>query len=135
MPPNTVELAIIVNDADVPNQYQATSDFTHWVIYNIPATLNYLPGNIGSGSSVGLTIPGITGTTTVSQGINDFSNNQYDGPAPPSGQGPHRYVFTIYALSEELTLSPSTTTKSSLLTDIENKTLSTGTFTGIFETP
>jgi phosphatidylethanolamine-binding protein (PEBP) family uncharacterized protein len=39
-------------------------------------------------------------------GTNDFqdtgatgSNGNYGGPCPPQGDAPHRYVFTIYALS------------------------------------
>ena len=28
-------------------------------------------------------------------------NGNYDGPCPPTGDKPHRYVFTLYALAVE----------------------------------
>ena len=39
--------------------------------------------------------PSAQGSTT---GRNDYGQSDYGGPCPPPGDGPHRYVFTVYAL-------------------------------------
>ena len=55
--------------------------FTHWVLYDIPS--------------------GTTALTQPSHGrslANDFGRPGYGGPCPPRGHGPHRYVFSLYAL-------------------------------------
>jgi Raf kinase inhibitor-like YbhB/YbcL family protein len=76
--------------------YDRTAAFTHWGMYNIPATTTELPANAGApGSSFG------------TQVINDnFAAAQYDGPCPPANVAPdvHHYVFTVYALDKTLTL-------------------------------
>jgi hypothetical protein len=40
----------------------------------------------------------------VHQGKNGFGRIGYGGPCPPRGDRPHRYVFTLYALSSPLSL-------------------------------
>ena len=35
------------------------------------------------------------------QGRNDLGNDAYHGPCPDKGDPPHRYTFTVYALSVE----------------------------------
>jgi phosphatidylethanolamine-binding protein (PEBP) family uncharacterized protein len=35
-----------------------------------------------------------------SSACNDFGDAGFDGPKPPRGDPPHRYVFTIFALSD-----------------------------------
>jgi Raf kinase inhibitor-like YbhB/YbcL family protein len=37
------------------------------------------------------------------EGLNDFQQNRYGGPCPPSGT--HRYFFKVYALNALLNLS------------------------------
>jgi len=80
--------------------YDVTAAFTHWGMYNIKPTVSQLPAGAGvAGSSYGLQIE------------NDFDlGMEYDGPCPPAGYVPyqHQYVFTIYALSTQLTLPSST---------------------------
>ena len=76
--------------------YDVTASFTHWGMYNIAPQVHSLPMNAGvNGSSYGTEV------------VNDFGNAQYDGPCPPAGVAPlaHQYVFTVYALSTQLTLS------------------------------
>ena len=75
--------------------YDATASFTHWGMYNIPASNNSLPVNAGvPGSSFGIQIG------------NDFGDVNYDGPCPPPNLTPtvHQYVITLYALDTELHL-------------------------------
>lgn len=76
--------------------FDSTAAFTHWGMYNIPATTTELPANAG-----------VAGSTSGMQVVNDFfANAEYDGPCPPVGVYPysHRYVFTVYALDIELKL-------------------------------
>jgi Raf kinase inhibitor-like YbhB/YbcL family protein len=82
--------------------YDATAAFTHWGMYNIPASLTSLAENAGAPSS-----------TAFPQIFNDFHlpnvPPEYDGPCPPANSPPnlHRYVFTVYALDIDLTLPSS----------------------------
>lgn len=76
--------------------YDTTAAFTHWGMYNIAAQSRMLPQNAGTaGSALG------------AQVVNDFGDPNYDGPCPPANVAPfaHHYVFTVYALDRELTLS------------------------------
>jgi hypothetical protein len=50
-----------------------------------------------SGLAEGETLPG--------SGINGFGRQGYGGPCPPKGPA-HRYVFTVFAVSEALDLRP-----------------------------
>lgn len=77
-PPNTRSFALIVDDPDAPG-----GTFTHWVLFDLPASIAGLPeGAPGIGIA----------------GANDFGNAGYGGPCPPRGGGAHRYMFTLYAL-------------------------------------
>lgn len=77
-PAETKSFALIVDDPDAPG-----GTFTHWVLFDIPATLQSLPyGEKQIGVS----------------GKNSFGKTGYKGPCPPPGHGVHRYFFTLYAL-------------------------------------
>jgi len=76
--------------------YDVSAAFTHWGMYNIPATTTALPQNAG-----------VPGSTYGQQVYNDFfTAAAYGGPCPPIGVAPfaHHYQFTVYALDETLTL-------------------------------
>jgi hypothetical protein len=66
--------------------------YVHWVLYNLPASVNGLPA-------------GIPTTPTLSQGalqgVNGSGANGYQGPCPPPGAA-HHYHFKLYALSVKL---------------------------------
>jgi len=76
-----------------------TLGFTHWGMYNIPPTITKLPENAG-----------VAGSAYGQQVVNVFGDLSYDGPCPPSNYPPnvHDYVFTVYALDQELDLLSST---------------------------
>jgi Raf kinase inhibitor-like YbhB/YbcL family protein len=78
VPKGTEGLALLLQDPDAPS-----GTFLHASIYDIPADVN--------GIGAGATPPGTVGT-------NDFGDQGYGPPCPPEGDGPHRYVFTLYAL-------------------------------------
>jgi Raf kinase inhibitor-like YbhB/YbcL family protein len=78
--------------------FDLTASFTHWGMYDIPASTSNLPMNAG-----------VAGSTYGAQVYNDFYNLGYDGPCPPVGVKPysHRYVLTVYAIDEVLQLPQS----------------------------
>jgi Raf kinase inhibitor-like YbhB/YbcL family protein len=98
-PAATKSFALIVHDPDAPT---GVGGFTHWIVYNIPATATALPKGAGS---KGGTLP-----AGAMQAPTSFGTPGYGGPCPPAGDKPHRYVFTLYALSvEKVDLPPNAT--------------------------
>jgi len=85
-PPGTRTFAVVA--------YDITAQFTHWVIYNIPATTSELPQNAGKVGS----------NKYGTQNGNDFFVPGYGGPCPPASLEPrlHIYTFTLYALDRYL---------------------------------
>ena len=64
--------------------------WTHWVVVNIPYTVNSLPRGAGGSGAVE--------AVGALQTRNDFGQAGYGGPCPPPGQT-HHYVITLTALS------------------------------------
>jgi Raf kinase inhibitor-like YbhB/YbcL family protein len=72
-----------VEDPDAPRR-----TFVHWVVVGIPPSRTRLgAGRLPSGAA---------------PGRNDFGAARYDGPQPPAGDPPHRYVFQIFAADAPL---------------------------------
>lgn len=67
-------------------------------MYDIPSSVTELAE--GAGSPGGRLPPGSV------QGHNDFGSSGYGGPCPPSGNKPHHYVFTVYALKTDSIEAP-----------------------------
>ncbi|TXI13985.1 MAG: YbhB/YbcL family Raf kinase inhibitor-like protein [Pedobacter sp.] len=89
-PKGTQSYAITVYDPLAPTG----SGWWHWVVFDIPATANFVPANAGNPSSSLLPSGSI-------QGMTDFGKPGYGGPCPPEGHGFHQYIITIYALKKE----------------------------------
>lgn len=94
-PKETKSFALIVDDPDAPR-----GDWVHWVLFNIPASTTNLKEN----ASMSENYPDV-----IVQGVNDFKDNLYGGPCPPSGV--HRYFFKLFALDIVLNLNASVTKK------------------------
>jgi Raf kinase inhibitor-like YbhB/YbcL family protein len=87
LPEGSAEVALLVDDPDAPG-----GTFVHWVLWGIGAAVNELPaGQLPVGAH---------------EGRNDFGRRGWNGPCPPRGRGEHRYVFTLFAVSEPIGLSP-----------------------------
>ena len=86
-PRDTKSFAVTVYDPDAPTG----SGWWHWVIFNMPSSVNKLPANAGNLES------GLAPKGSV-QSLTDFGQKGYGGPCPPVGDKPHRYIFTVYAL-------------------------------------
>lgn len=90
-PEGTKTFALVLHDPDAPHP----GGYTHWVAFNIPATVNHVPENAPKNTDF------LGGGV---QGKNDAGKNGYTGPCPPSGT--HRYYFHLYAVDGHLELSP-----------------------------
>ena len=92
-PATTRSFAVVCEDPDVLLPPTNPQPFVHWVIYNIPATAQGLPGSLPIDPAAAMP-PAIAGAT---QGPSGFRRPIYRGPAPPPGK-PHHYHFIVYAL-------------------------------------
>jgi len=84
-PANTKSFAVICHDPDAPLVKPAQYGFVHWVLYNIPASVDRLPEGVGE----------------YTNGGTDFGKAAYGGPMPPEGHGTHHYFFWLLALDRE----------------------------------
>lgn len=110
-PPESKSLALICIDPDASKP----GGWTHWLVWNIsPITTQIYENKVPLNSIVG---------------INDWGENRWGGPQPPSGT--HRYVFTVYALDTILDL-PESSTRTDVLKAIEKHTLTTANLTGLY---
>ena len=114
-PPGTQSLALIADDPDAPAKV-----WTHWVIYNLPASNRQLKEGFP---------PGAEAEGEIRQGINDSGDTGYGGPCPPSGV--HRYFFKLYALDAVLSLKPGAT-KKQLESAMEGHILGQGQLMGTY---
>ena len=85
-PQGTKSFVITAYDPDAPTG----SGFWHWVVANVPASTTML----ATSASRSPRLP-----TGALETRTDFGAPGYGGPCPPAGNQPHRYIFTIHALS------------------------------------
>jgi Raf kinase inhibitor-like YbhB/YbcL family protein len=88
-PKETESFVLILHDPDAPRR----NGFTHWILYDIPSSINRLRENVPKEAQL---------ADTGRQGRNDSGEIGYTGPCPPSGR--HRYFARLYALREKLNL-------------------------------
>jgi Raf kinase inhibitor-like YbhB/YbcL family protein len=89
VPAGTKSLALICDDPDAPG-----GTWVHWVIFDIPPSLQELEQGVANQSSI---------TNGAKQGTNSFHKIGYGGPSPPPGKA-HRYFFKLFALDTTLNL-------------------------------
>jgi hypothetical protein len=92
-PEQTRSFVVTCLDPDAPTG----SGFWHWVLVDVPASVTEL--------DTGAAPP--DGAFCVRS---DLGQRQYDGPAPPAGDRPHRYIFVVHAVDvEHLDVTPDST--------------------------
>ncbi len=84
IPQEAQSLVLIMDDPDAP-----MGVFTHWVIFNIPAS-----------STIVINENSVPQNSVL--GLNSASQTSYVGPCPPTGT--HRYYFKVFALDSLLNL-------------------------------
>jgi len=87
-PEGTKSFALTCFDPDAPTG----SGFWHWVIVNILPSVTELPLDAGNPASGKLPAGALMVRT-------DFGKPGYGVPCPPLGDHPHRYLFTVHAVS------------------------------------
>ena len=115
--PNAKTLAVTLEDLSHP-----IKDFTHWVIWNIPAT-DRIKKNIPAGKTVPM-------LGNARQGIG-YGFHCYAGPKPPKGKK-HTYRFTVYSLDCEINISANSM-KRNFLKKAERHIIQKGSIVGEFE--
>lgn len=89
-PADTKSFAVTVYDPDAPTG----SGWWHWVVFDIPNTITNIKAGAGN-------LENNLAPKGSVQSVTDFGATGYGGPCPPSGDSPHRYIFTVYALNVE----------------------------------
>jgi Raf kinase inhibitor-like YbhB/YbcL family protein len=79
-------LMLIVDDPDAPDPAAPQMTWVHWLLYNLPVTVDGLPEGVAASA-----LP-----SGARAGRNDWKRSGYGGPCPPIGR--HRYFFKLYAL-------------------------------------
>lgn len=112
---------VLTTDYDVPTPILPIFNLSHWVVYNLPASVRSLPE--------GLTAEQVRmlGGKIGKNGTGDL---RYIGPCPPIGR--HAYVFRVYALDESLSFSEAPG-KQEVLDAMKGHILGYGELTGYFQ--
>jgi Raf kinase inhibitor-like YbhB/YbcL family protein len=84
----------MITDPDAPG-----GTFTHWVLYNLPATSGGVAANVTKQGEL---------PDGSREGRNDFGKIGYGGPCPPRGST-HRYFFDLFALDTDLSVPAGST--------------------------
>jgi len=89
VPSKAKSLALVVSDPDAPDPAAPKRTWTHWIVYDLPATSAGVPEAMGNALPAG-----------ARQGNNDWGRAGYGGACPPIGR--HRYIHVLYALDVAL---------------------------------
>ena len=92
-PMATRSLALIMDDPDAMGP--AGKVWVHWVVWNIPTDIEGVDFK-------DTTVFKIKDQFGIGEGITDFGERGYGGPAPPDKK--HTYIFKLYALDKTLDL-------------------------------
>lgn len=116
VPAAAVGLALIFDDPDVPVDRVPSGLFVHWLAWNIDPSV--------TGIAAESPAPGILGSNTR-------GTTEWVAPAPPPGDRPHRYIFTLYALDAAIDL-PQGSTRDALLAAVTGHELAVASMIGYF---
>jgi Raf kinase inhibitor-like YbhB/YbcL family protein len=156
-PKDTQSFAVICHDSDVPSKGDDVNqegkvvpaslprvDFYHWVLVNIPNSVQTIAagshsnsitakGKSAQQSPVGT--PGINDYTAWFKGDASMEGHYfgYDGPCPPWNDAiKHHYVFTVYALNTASVRLTGPFTGAEALAAIKPHIIAQASITGIY---
>lgn len=118
LPGDAESLVLLVEDSDSPS----FEPLVHAIAWNLDP------------ASAGLVEGALTGAPTVATGRNSYFRNDWLPPDPPTGHGPHRYAFQLFALARPLDLD-GTPGRSALLAAMKGQVLAKGALIGTYERP
>jgi len=111
LPDGRKSLALIMDDPDAMGAVGKV--WVHWVVWNIWPVSN----------------TGVVDYNQASEGMTDFGEVGYGGPAPPDKR--HTYVFKLYALDSKLVL-PDKSTKADVEKAMEGHIIEQTQLTGTY---
>jgi Raf kinase inhibitor-like YbhB/YbcL family protein len=114
-PPDTRQLALLIDDVDVP----LPRPLVHTAAVIEPSV---------DGVAAGALQPGCAGIRFLRA---DLGHHGYAGPRPIPGHGPHHYRFHVFAL--DTVLPDTVTTAKGLLAAMRGHVLARGTLTGTYQ--
>ncbi len=120
LPDATAAVALLVEDADSPTP----QPLVHAIVPDLPGA----DGALAAGALAGPAGPG--GPHAL--GKNSFLKAEYLPPDPPTGHGPHRYAFQVFALREALPLGAGPG-RGALIEALQGRALAKGLLIGTYE--
>lgn len=158
IPAGTRSFALICHDPDVPSVGDDVNqagrvvsaslprvDFFHWVLIDLPASLNAIAEGEFSSEVTPRGKNGPQAPHGARQGINNYTDwfagdhdmkgdyYGYDGPCPPwNDEIVHRYVFTLYALDVERLPLEGRFGGAEVLAALKGHTLGQASLTGVY---
>lgn len=121
VPPAAGSIALIVGDPDAPIPGIGPFNFTHWVLWNA-----------ASDAAGQVVFPEAGVPAGAVEGENGGGSIGWTGPCPPLPLGPHRYVFTFYAVEGTLTLDEGAS-REELEAALEGRVVDTTTLVGTYD--
>lgn len=120
-PDGSAAIVIVVEDPDAPGK----EPFIHALAVKTPGgDDDLIPGALAR--------PGAAEQEGMSLGLNSRGEAGWTPPAPPRGDGLHRYVFQVYAVDEILVFD-TPPGKREILEALRGHAIAKGCVTGLFE--
>ncbi|TFZ55646.1 YbhB/YbcL family Raf kinase inhibitor-like protein [Methylorubrum sp. Q1] len=120
VPDGTAALVLFVEDPDAPSPHP----FVHLIAWNLgPEDRSFVEGDFASPAGDG---------ARHDLGRNSFQKDRWLPPDPPTGHGPHHYLFQVFALARPATL-PGSPGRGALLDALRDNVIAKGLLTGTYE--
>jgi len=120
VPAQAKSTVVLVEDPDAP-----APPFTHWVLYNLPATIHAIPEGVEGESRLPRLGDAIQGRSS-SGGVGYF------GPRPPRADAPHHYHFEVFALDRTVELQPGAS-RDDVVQAMQGHVLASGEIVGTYQ--
>ena len=120
VPDGAAALVLFVEDPDAPSPHP----FVHLIAWNLrPEAQTFPEGAFASPAGAGV---------RHDLGRNSFQKDGWLPPDPPTGHGPHHYLFQVFALARPADL-PASPGRGALLDALRDNVIAKGLLTGTYE--